>query len=810
LKRRSILAVLCLCAASLAAGEGENLARGKSYTLSPRPDYRHCTDPGDATQLTDGVRTTGYFWTQETTVGWGRGRPAFITIDLGKVHPIGGASFRTAAGVAGVQWPAALMIFASDDGKQWFPAGDLVELSETGDPPPLGTFATHVFRTGKLAARGRYVQLACVPAGPYLFVDEIEVYAGDATLLAAPRQGKPIPSVPEFMDTLQLNHLLKAQLRRDLAAVRQDIANLDGKPRARHEKKAEALAGDIAKMPLASADGFRAVLPMTELERDIFRLQAAVWRAQGKPPLRIWKGHRWDPLAPSEEPPANAQSRELTIRLMRGETRADVLNLTSARQEAITVRLRIEGLPEGANADAVTVREVLHTGTRHFVAVAAALPVAERDGKDWVITVPSGMTRQVWISVRADGVEPGPHMGSIVVETGRGPNASVPLDLRVYPLTFPDRTTLLLGGWSYTNQERMYGVTPANRKAVVRLLREHHVNAPWATRRAMPSGEFDAEGNLAEPPDTANFDAWVKLWPGAQRYMVFAAVGNYSRVSSSFAGSEVGTPLFEKKVGNWIRFWADHLRELGLQPGQLGLLLVDEPHEKRQYDVTVAWTRAIKAAAPEVLVWVDPVPRELKTCREMLAAADVLVPNRPQWLGKDEAYHQLFLAQREAGRELGFYSCSGPARCFDPYAYYLLQQWHVFAVGGRWAGFWAFADTGGVNCWNEYVAGGNGPYCPLYLDATSATPAKYIEAIRESVQDYETLVMLRRRIREVERDHPDHPRLAEARTLLAGACDRVLTAENAAEFRWDAAKDRSIADQVRVEVLDMLVQLGAR
>jgi len=44
----------------------ENLALGKPYTFHPRPNYPHCTDPGDKTQLTDGQVTSGYFWTQKT------------------------------------------------------------------------------------------------------------------------------------------------------------------------------------------------------------------------------------------------------------------------------------------------------------------------------------------------------------------------------------------------------------------------------------------------------------------------------------------------------------------------------------------------------------------------------------------------------------------------------------------------------------------------------------------------------------------------------------------------------------------------
>ena len=123
----------------------------------------------------------------------------------------------------------------------------------------------------------------------------------------------------------------------------------------------------------------------------------------------------------------------------------------------------------------------------------------------------------------------------------------IPIRLRIYPLRFPDETTLLLGGWSYTNAERMYGVTPQNRDALIQHLREHYVNAPWATRAALPWGTFDDEGNLTEPPDTANFDAWVKRWPGAKRYMVFVAIGSYSSVRDTFLGSKVGTPPFEPR-----------------------------------------------------------------------------------------------------------------------------------------------------------------------------------------------------------------------------------------------------------------------
>ncbi len=44
--------------------EHENVAKGRAYTMQPPPNYGLCTDAGDATQLTDGVFTEDYFWTQ--------------------------------------------------------------------------------------------------------------------------------------------------------------------------------------------------------------------------------------------------------------------------------------------------------------------------------------------------------------------------------------------------------------------------------------------------------------------------------------------------------------------------------------------------------------------------------------------------------------------------------------------------------------------------------------------------------------------------------------------------------------------------
>lgn len=783
---------------------GENIALGRPYTMEPRPGYSYCTDPGDATQLTDGEYSEGYFWTRPTTVGWTGSALRYITIDLGEDRPIRGVSFSTAAGVAEVRWPQSILMFVSLDGQTWHEVGDLMQLyREHSTLPEYGEYAVRRIWTDDLRTHGRYLQLAIEPNGSYLFCDEIEVYRGEDAWLAESLPGEPLANVQIALERRRVTRLIAEQFRRDLDAVRADIAQLPpGGRRAEFELRATGLAEQIDEMVAPPMEGFVAILPMTPLEAEIFALQAEVWRAQGKAEMRLWDRHRWEPLAPSAEPEDDAGAA-VEVAMMSNEYRADVFNITNASDRDQRLRLRITGLPGGDNPEYITVHGVEHVGTRWFTSVAAALPEAERVGTDWQIDVPRGMTRQVWVAVNRPDLDAGTYTGRIELTSAAGFRAQVPISLRIYPLRFPDETTLMVGGWAYTDAERIYGVTPENRDAIIRHLQEHFVNAPWATGASIMSGRFDDEGNIIEPPDTARFDAWVERWPDAKMYLVFAAVGG------SFDGARMDTQIFANKVGAWAQFWSAHMEELGKRPDQLGLLLVDEPHSREQYETILAWARAIEAAAPGIVTWEDPTPSEPDPLlTEMLAAVDDICPNRRQFMSRGPWYTELIEQMRADGKRIWLYSCDGPARSFDPFSYYLMQEWHAFGLGAVGSNFWCFTDTGGVSCWNEYPAQGAGPYCPSYIDDTSVTTAKYMEAIREGIEDYEYLTMLRARVSALQARGVADVRVDEAAHLLDTAVERLMAMDLEPNYTWDQPKDRTVQDRVRAEVLEALVGLA--
>jgi hypothetical protein len=768
--------VQCAAAADLPR-PAVNIALGKTYTLDPRPNYSYCTDPGDKTQLTDGQYSQGYFWTQKSTVGWNGANSVTITLDLGTVQPIRGASFNTAAGRAGVEWPLGITVLVSDDGKQFYPAGELVGLDARHGGPPREGYAVHRYWTDELRTHGRYVMFLVAPGGPYVFADELEIYQGEPEWTQLPFAGEAITDAK----TYRLHLAVERRLRDDLRAVRAADAQ--------HALTAEleALERELAQGTRTPGPDFRAVLPLNELHARIFRAQAALWRAQGAAPLTLWAANPWDPLDHRAAPPQTTTNNALCVALMKNEFRAAAFNLANAGAHEARMRLRITGLPGGENPPWITVQEVAWTDTKSGQPVAAALPEAARDGADYCIAAPAGLTRQVWLTLHPTAVPPGTYHGAVVLRSATG-EQQLPLDVKISPLRFPQAPALHVGGWDYTDAETHYEITPLNREAVIVHLRARFVDSPWATAAVLPADR-----------NPANFDRWLARWPKARQYCVFASVGE------KFCGAAPDTPEFAQQVGAWIKFWAGHAIQRGLQPQQLAVLLVDEPHEAHQDEIILAWSKALRAAHTGVKIWEDPTHVNPATAnQEMMALCDVLCPNRPMFLAGNQAFRDYYAQRHAAGTELAFYSCSGPARLLDPYSYHRLQAWTCWQQGARSSFFWAFGDAGGGSAWNEYAQQRSAAYTPLFLDAAGVTAGKHMEAIRESVEDYEYLGMLRDKIAAAGKAGRTGPALERARTLLAGAADRVLNAPGASVLTWSAPKDRGIADAVRAEILDAL------
>jgi hypothetical protein len=782
---------------------GPNIALKRPYTLTPAPNYSYCTEPGDKTQLTDGVYSVGYFWTQPTTVGWSGGSPARIRIDLGKIEPIAGLSFSTAAGVAGVAWPTAILVLVSDDGDKWTWVGDLVEKSLRFGMPPTDRYSQHRFFTDDLEARGRYVELV-VDASPYCFVDEVEVYRGTADLLLKAPVGKVADSPTALFEQLRLRSAVLWRLTTDLEEARKSIreSRMTAAEKERLLDRADRLAEEIRRLPSELPADMHCVLPLNDLHAEIYALNTPVLRAQGLSGLTVWAAKRWDPLLPTQGPELPLSSPVLQLAMMRNETRAVALNLTNCTDGVLEAGVTVTGFGGPVNPEWISVREVVFTDTRDRRPIAAALPQARKADDEYETTVLSGVTRQVWLSINTKGIAAGEYRGQVVI-SGAGKRTEVPLSIRVYPQQMPSQFTAAVGGWDYTNGSGSYDVKPSNLQLLIDNLRAHGVNSPWASSGVMPQGAtFDAAGNLTGTLDFSAWDTWVSRWPGAKNYCVFLAVGD------KFSGEPMGTARFNKMVGELFRAWVKHFDEQGLNPAKLVVLLVDEPHNNDQVKVIVNWAKAVKAAAPEVVLFEDPTfrdPREADP--ELFAVSDILCPNLPMWWGAPKTFADFYWAQREATKKLWFYSCSGPAKLLDPINYHRAQFWAGMAHGAQGSFYWAFGDeSNAAGSWRAYSHSRN-QYSPLFIDATSVTDGKHMEAIREGAEDYEYFVMLRDRWAQLRQEGVTSPELQAAEGLLAAGPHRALKGVGAGSLGWLDSRDREEMDRVRVEFLEALQRL---
>ena len=799
---RNAVLLAFVAGAALVRAAPENVALHRPYTLSPAPDYGYCTDPGDAVQLTDGVYTEGYFWTQKSTVGWNSALPALCTIDLGRVEPIRGVSWNCAAGTAGVEWPTALWVLASDDQKSWTCLGDLRALgTEAGAPNEKG-YAVFRYATDKLRGRGRYVCI--VAASPsYCFVDEVEVWRGEDAWLQEEVKGQKASDPKAFFEENRKRADVAERLRADLQTVlRQAEPRLDASAYASLKARAEELARQIPAFAAAFALGRETVLPYGPLHEEILALNGQALRAAGVDRPLVWQGNRWAPLALTDLPPSAQAADKVALDLMRGEVRGEAFNITNPDQAPLDVAFALTGLPPEARLEP---REVLFTDTPVRTPVAAALkPLAPDAQGAYHVRVPGGCTRQIWLACRRPACKAGLYAGSLGMTGSRAFRKELAVAVRIRALDFPEHPALHVGGWDYVQGKADYYRAPGNLAANLALMREMYVDSPWATSAVFPAGAtYDAGGKLqnAAALDFSVWDAWVERWQGAANYCVFFSVGDV------FEGEKAGTPRFNAMVASWLGAWVQHLARQKIRPGQLVILLVDEPCDLKQDAVIVAWASAVRAANLGVKLFEDPIYQDpSKGDPAMFAACDVLCPNTPMMLEQGEAFRAFYRRQREAGKTLWLYSCSGPAKLLDPIAYHRAQAWLAFQMGAEGSFYWAFGCGGGIgDSWHAYSQTG-AEYSPYFVGPASVMEGKHSEAVRESVQDYEYLRMVRDAAGRAGARKSEAWQ-ARAKALLTEGVAEAVGSVSASNLLWRVEKDRSAMDAVRIRALDLLEEI---
>lgn len=769
----------------------DNIALGCAVTFNRAPNYTYSTDENDIRQLTDGQYANG--WVDKAMVGWVQDLRVSITIDLGTKQAIGGISFSTAAGSGGVQWPAAIQIFTSDDAKNWYYVTDLVKTNT----PPLST-VRQAFRyiSNDLSTNGRYLRVTITPSGVFVFCDEIEVYRGNEQMINKPR-GEIIDATSLDRLTLNAAFLQRLKIDKDTAAgaIRNSAMSANAKAQLLRQ-----LDADFTEAVKTAPDpgNFKAILPFNDAHARILGMNSIALQKRKLPQLFAWKKHRFDPVTMNELP-VKLTSPKISINMLKNEVRSDAFLLSNTGDQPVKALIVLRNMTGGANPDWLQLSLVPWVDNTRFIPIADALPDTPFTN-GCQINLPAGMTQLVWVTVDSTKLTPGSDNGEIAVLSD-APTIHIPFSIRVSKVLMP-KPRLSLAMWDYTDRDSFGGITLQNRDAAIALMRSHGVDSPWATKNVLPwptNAEFSAENTLMAPLSFTQFDTWVQRWPGARQYTVFCNVGNV------FADAKLGTVEFNARVGAWARALAQHMTAIGLSPRQLWLSLVDEPNTEEKNALITAWARAIRAAAPELTIFVNPIWKhpDLVKDQSMFDSVDILCPNILQLLSSTEAAMQFYEQRQRAGQKLWFFNSGGSVRRYDPHRYYRLMSWFAFRHHASGIAFWAFGDNGSSkNSWDEYL---NERYnfSPVFLDPTSVTDSIHWQAVREGIEDYETLSLLREAAATTT-----SVKLLQQTAALFATIDAVLGDKTSQmELTWDNADDRTQPDDIRIKAISLLEKM---
>lgn len=180
----SLVIAFSLCTVTSAASETENVALNASYTVNGIYTDENGTDyypDEEGNALTNGVyaQTAGYdqleFIGLNTTSAWAKENDGqtSVVLDLGESYPITTAAVSCSnLGSAGISAPAAVVITTSADGENW---SDPVYAEYEFELMP----GEVVKAIAKINAEVRYITFTFQHANNWVFIDEIEAYAGD-------------------------------------------------------------------------------------------------------------------------------------------------------------------------------------------------------------------------------------------------------------------------------------------------------------------------------------------------------------------------------------------------------------------------------------------------------------------------------------------------------------------------------------------------------------------------------------------------------------------------------------------------------
>jgi hypothetical protein len=747
-------------------GAAQNLARHKSYTLSPQPNYYLCTDRADITQLTDG-RTSGSQWTKKSTVGWQKAEPAVeIVIDLGKrsavyearIHTIGG-------GFADVEFPEFTAVLLSNDGREFRLAG-LASSKNLENVRSSGyRSVSRTINVENINASGRYVKLVIRPKWRYVFLDEVEVF-GDS--LSAAKNVKLRNDLEVFRTSGNLLKRIDDYLQLDYnaaATIKTVKENRSKLSRRFSQKILSELESSSRKTDTPEK--------LSALKEQVGKTRAGIYKAvYGKPFVCL-------PVNPMEmvfekDMLIGESAKDINVQMWQNEYESAAFNIVNCSDEAMRMAVSISPLlsPAGEKIDSnktFTVRRAIYVKGSTVGSIADALVLQA----EHPFNLQPGELTQIWLTIFNPMLTAGSYKGGIgvVAKSENGGNLSIetiPVTIEVQKFKFPENVALNTCNWAY------YKVASAAEMA--EDLRNHHINVYTVPPQDLPFLRFSSDRpDVVRKPNFANLDKALRYHNYAGTYLLCLDFNSSKKDHGRFGKVKWMSPEWKAVFSQWLKNLIKHLKDAGVGYDKFALYPFDESLCEEFYKLA----KLIKATDPKVRIYANSFgkgPKEFMKFRELIdiwCLQDSHCERKPQWLEQIKGF----------GKQVWTYECLRPMKAKEPYSYYRLLPWRAFKRGQTGAGFWIYYyglnfQTGAVP-WDDtlrprgfsgvvYGKGGS----PVPGLSENIVPSRRWEAWREGIEDYQYLFEVQKAINSISTEKPEIAK--QAQQSLKSTVDYVL------------------------------------
>ena len=457
----------------------------------------------------------------------------------------------------------------------------------------------------------------------------------------------------------------------------------------------------------------------------------------------VWTKNSWDNVSRNEIPASLAETKLLKFNGLVNEYFSGNFIITNFTNKALRIRL-IPG--NFIWQDKVTFNgmkpELLIADWQDVISgetIADPLIPLNAAGR---LDIPSGESRQVWITLPARDIPPGNYKSDIGILTignhetkGSAILKKVKLDLQVEPLRISTSPDFAVYNWDYASTENY-----------VKDLFEHKVTY-YLSSTSMPLPRFDKEGNALTAIDYSKMDAILRIKlkyarkAGGKILFSYGLLESFDTAVKAKYNFTYRSPAWDRAFRFAYTNWLDHLKKLGMNYDDFYVQVWDEALLE-EVDNTIKGCKLMREIDPNVKLVMDGS----QNINELMALdpyIDVWIPHLDALLKRKDG-KELLNFYHNVNEPVFGYTCNINMKSQDVNDYHRLKPWYAASLDLDGVFYWAYNSWRG-DPWNDYdgVPEASGVFYSdcgaVYNGIDGPITSRRWEASREGIEDWQLI-----------------------------------------------------------------------